>query len=62
MNAEMKANVAKVREMFRTNPEAGRSSHLYNHYKRGMANVMKPAPSAHLALAAWECGFEAARS
>lgn len=51
--------MSPVYALFAANPEAQRSSYLYDHYKRGRAGVMKPNDDP--ALQAWLAGADYVR-
>lgn len=57
-----KEDAEKVYRLFRDTPDAGKSSELHNHYRRGRQEIMKPEPNQVLALAAWRAGRDAARA
>lgn len=49
-------DVDVVYRLFRDTPDKGKTSELYNHYKRGRLGIMRPRPQQKLALAAWQAG------
>jgi len=50
-----------VYDLFRHDPEKGRSSHLHNHYRRGLMDVLPPGRGQVAAYAAWRAGRDTMR-
>lgn len=55
-------SVETVYRYFRDTDDPPKRGHLYDHYKRGLAGIMKPDKQATLALAAWQAGRDKAQS
>jgi len=54
-------DVKTIYDLYMTDPEAGRSSHLHNHYRRGLLEILPPERSQQAAHAAWRAGRDTAR-
>lgn len=54
-----KQDAEKVYRLYRDDPEAGRSSYLHDHYRRGREGIMEPDRQALRAHAAWRAGRDA---
>lgn len=56
------ASIDRIYKLYRHDPDAGRSSYLHDHYRRGREGIMRPTPEQARALAAWKAGRDAAKA
>jgi hypothetical protein len=56
-----KNDAEKVYRQYLTDPAAGKSKYLHDHFRHGLAGMAEPLKSQVLAHAAWRAGREAAR-
>lgn len=52
----------EIYDAFRADPASLRSSYLYNHYKRGYVNTMRPPTNQTRQDAAWRAGRDNAKA